>query len=180
VRGLKPILVTAISFGLLSGSAVGVAAQDPDAFPVEFTSQTSWSSQPSAGVEERHGDGARTLTGEAWQFDITESSDPRIDGTMTLTLTSETYPLEEVDVHAEAYRIENEGGVWQELSFFHAGLPWHVEDDGEATQHFFVGEDGYEGWAIVAEQTWTGDGFELHGFIIKGELPITPGPWSAE
>ena len=123
------------------------------------------------------------MTGEAWQFRVIETSDPRVDGTMTITLTIETYPGGELTVHAEAYRIENEGGAWQEVPIFHVSFPWHVEEDdgiGVVTSHTFVGEEGYEGWTIVAEQTWTGNGFELHGFIFEGELPVVAEPWSAE
>jgi len=176
-------LLAALSVTVLSGSATGVIAQSTGVEtkpPVEFTAKTTYSWQPADGVEVTEPDGSGTVTGKAFQWRFVETSDPRVDGTMTVTLTGETYPGEEVDIHAEAYRIENEGGAWQEVPYFHFGLPWHIDDDGGVSQHVFVGEDGYDGYIVLTESTGIGDGSELHGYIIEGELPTAPQPWSAE
>jgi hypothetical protein len=183
-RSRNPLIV-AVAIAMLSGPAAAVAAtsEDPEpGAPVEFTSKVAYDWQPSRGVTETRTDGSSMVAGEAWQFRVIETSDPRVDGTMTITLTIETYPGGEPTVHAEAYRIENEGGAWQEVPVFHLLLPWGADEFaiGAVSQHVYVGEDGYEGWTVLAEHTWVGEGFDVRGYIVEGELPIAPEPWSAE
>lgn len=74
-------------------------------------------------------------------------------------------------------RIENEGGAWQQLPTTSITFPG---DDVATTVGTFVGEGGYDGLIAVFEhRTVEGtdeDGWELRGYIIKGQLPTPPDP----
>jgi hypothetical protein len=184
VKGLKSTVATIIAIGVLVGSSVAVAAQETEpAAPVEFTARATWSGQPGVPVEELHEDGGGTLRGEAWSFTFVETSDPRVDGTLTISVNADTYPGGEVEVWTKALRIQNAGGAWQEVPRFELIVPWRGPDDGaNVTSHsVFVGEDGYAGWTLITEGgTGTENGFDFRGYIIEGELPPPPEPIVAE
>jgi hypothetical protein len=165
-------LLSGQPFDQQGGSVPGAATDIEAAAPVEFTAKTKWV------------DGGATKPAE---FSFIETSDPRIDGTMFITVTSETYPGVDFEVEAWRSRIENEGGAWQgPLEFSRLEDGQEVEEPPEAFSEaelsIFVGEGGYEGLIVVAEGTWDVMrlGSDLHGFIIEGELPVALEPWSAE
>jgi hypothetical protein len=171
-------LVATIAIGLLASSAVRVAAQDEVAAPVEFSSRLSLVDQPAAGQTETLQDGTVRTIGRAWRFQFEETSDPRFDGTMTATITEDRYADSSIELQVNAYRIENDGGAWQEVPSYALN---HSTAPGATFERFFIGEGGYEGLIAAVRNTWTtGWGFELHGFIIEGHLPSIPEPWSTE
>ena len=114
-----------------------------------------------------------------------ETSDPRIDGTMTDTESQiaypggDIYPDGEFELRAGAWRIENDGGAWQQVPRFNFDLPLQQRDDA-GDDIVFVGEDGYEGYIAFVERSGINDGFSLREVIIQDDLPAVPEPWSAE
>ena len=184
-RGMGILSIALIGTGLLVGHAGLVAAQEGEAGPagpVEFTSSFAWSHQPAPGEREVLADGTTVATGEAWQFRNLESSDPRLAGTLTLTDTLVTYPGG-ATVSVGAFRIENDGCAWQETPVY--WRDWDGQRQPGATwQRAFVGEGGYAGLIAVVVDTWRpengvlGTDIQLDGFIVTGELPRAPEPWS--
>jgi len=183
VFAIGGVLLIAQPFDQQGGSVPGAATDTEVAAPVEFTSKAGYIGHPAEAQTETLPNGIVRDTGEAWQFRFVETSDPRIDGLITSTVSRLTYPGEEgsaFELGLDAYRIVNERGAWQELPTFTAGFPWSVDHDDYVLQRVYVGEGDYEGLSFMADETWTGNGFELHGFIFEGELPVVAEPWSAE
>jgi hypothetical protein len=60
---------------------------------------------------------------------------------------------------------------------FTTGFPWSVDDDA-IHPRVFVDEGAYEGLFIAADETFTGSGFDLRGFVFEGELPVVAEPWT--
>jgi len=183
VFALGGVVLMAQSFDQQGDSVPGAATDAEPVAPVEFTSKAWFSGQVGRGETNEVAPGHDRLTGEAWKFRFSETSDPRVDGTIINATTIDTHSGGDVEVSMDAYRIENEGGAWQEVPMFFIrfrGQPLGRIITGAVTPHVFIGEDEYEGLVVVAEETWTGSGFELHGFIIEGGLPVAPEPWSAE
>jgi hypothetical protein len=180
VFALGGVLLIAQPFDQQGGSVPGAATDAEREAPVEFTARTVWDRQVSQPVQELTEDGVRTEVGGAWQFRFTETSDPRIDGTMTDNETQVFYPSGDIDpdgelwVLAGANRIENDGGAWQQVPRFNHILPWKPEPDGG--DGVYVGEGGYEGYIALVES----EGGVLRGVIIEADLPTVPEPWSAE
>ncbi len=80
------------------------------------------------------------------------------------------------DVDSVAFHIENEEGAWQQMPMFSPNFP------GENTKNevgVFGGEGEYEGLIAVLRITTAG-GWEVHGYIIDGELPPAPEPFIGE
>ncbi len=102
-----------------------------------------------------------------------QSSDPRLEGELTFTLTQDAYP--EVTVFVRAGRILNERGAWQQEP------TWVIDQDlvsGLTHDQVYVGEGDYEGLILLAKWTWADGGFDLDGHIIESDLPTAPEPWS--
>ena len=180
MRNSRSRSIRVLSVSLLALAVVSPTAQAQE--PVDVTSSYAWSHQPEVGERETLTDGTVQQIGEAWQFRNLEASDPRLEGTLTLTDTLVTYPGG-ATVSVGAFRIENDGGAWQEFPTY--WRDWDGQRQPGATwQRAFVGEDGYEGFIAVLVDTWRPDGgvpgtdIQLEGFIVEGELPQAPEPFS--
>ena len=108
------------------------------------------------------------------------ASDPRWQGTLSVASNSDDYgAVDGPEVGIFAFRIENEDGAWQQMPTVSLIVPG-VDD--EFDRGVFIGEGGYEGLIAMvdivgdpAAQTW-----DLHGYIIDGELPPPPEPFLSE
>jgi hypothetical protein len=168
IGGLSVIALVAATSGVVAQDSTGAANVEP------FTSSYTFIDQPDIGTDEALLGKVRT-TGQAWHFRSTESSDPRLEGELTFTLTQDAYP--EVTVFVRAARLANEEGAWQ------AEPTWVIDEDlvpGLTLDQVYTGEGDYEGQILVADWTWTDGGFGLDGHIIESDLPTLPAPWSAE
>jgi hypothetical protein len=176
MKGLKTTLITAIAVGLLAGSAVGVAAQDEAEDPVEFTAK--WAFGPEVRTEALEFDGGTfTTRGGAWRPGVfTEASDPRLQGTLSIAANSNQY-ADGPEVWNYAFRIENEDGAWQQMPTINlAG----GDDDLNTTTGVLVGEGGYAGLIAVFDNLSENSSWDLHGYIIDGELTPAPEPFTTE
>ena len=172
-------LITTIAIGLLVGSAVGVAAQDDAAAaPVEFTAKLAFG--PSVRSETTTiGDGVTMSSGGAWRAGvISEASDPRLRGTTYMAANANDYTAAGgPTVWNYAFRIVNDGGAWQQRPTLDLDFSDGSQD---LTLGVMVGEGDYEG-LIAVFQNITSDGtWDLHGYIIDGELTPAPEPYVTE
>ena len=179
MRGIKTTTIAILATGLLTGSAVGVAAQEEDTGPegpVEFTALWSWG--PGLRADTTEGaDGVVTTRGGAWRPGVINSaSDPRLEGTLSISANSDQY-MGGPEVWNYAFRIENDEGVWQQLPTITLDS---VIDDLNTTTGVMVGEGGYAGLIAVFDNLEEGQSWRLHGYIIEGELPPAPEAYVAE
>jgi hypothetical protein len=156
----------------------GAATDEADP-PVEFSAKWSFGPpvRPETSTIVANGTQER---GGAWQPSaLTEASDPRWQGTLSVAQNSDDYGAAGgPSVGMFAFRIENEEGSWQQTPTVTLVVPGVDEVD----RGVFVGEGGYEGLIAVvdivtdhAAQAW-----DLHGYIIDGELPPPPEPVISE
>jgi hypothetical protein len=175
----KITLITTIAVGLLAVSAVGAAAQeDAAAAPVEFTAKLAFG--PSVRSETTTvGDCVTMTSGGAWRAGvITEASDPRLRGTTYMAANSNDYsdaggPV----VWNYAFRIENEDGAWQQRPTLDLDL---FDGSDDLTLGVMVGEGGYEGLTAVFQNVTSNSSWDLHCYIIDGELTPAPEPYVTE
>ena len=109
---------------------------------------------------------------------ITEATDPRLQGTTYMAANSNDYsaaggPI----VWNYAFRIVNEKGAWQQLPTFDLDFPDGATD---LTMGVMVGEGEYEGLIAVFQNVTSGGTWDLHGYIIDGELTPAPEPYVTE
>jgi hypothetical protein len=177
VKKFRTPLVTAIAIGLLTGSAFGVAAQDAEvAAPVEFTAKWAFSGGVRLDTSEVV-DGVVMTRGGAWRPGvITQASDPRLQGTLSIAANSNQYPGGP-QVWNYAFRIENAGGVWQQMPTINLEVG---DGDLNTTTGVLVGEGGYAGLIAVFDNLDEGGTWTLHGYIIDGELTPAPEPFVTE
>jgi hypothetical protein len=160
-------LIAALAIGLLAGSAVGVAGQEEPAAPVKFTAVFPGGgqiSQPTCEVV----DGVTQCKGIAWSFPISEVSDPRLGGLMTVSQNQNQWPLQPW-LLTETYRIVNDDGAWQ--GSFHS-----MKDGGDFgnVSVVLVGEGANEGlyaWTDVSD--WNA----ISGVIFSAPPPEAPAPF---
>jgi hypothetical protein len=140
--------------------------------PVEFTAVLTpgpWVSNENC---ENIG-GMRQCRGQAWTPDITEVSDPRLDGEMTLSANINKWPGQPM-LSMETYRITNEDGAWQG-SF--PSVYESFDQTSGAQSVVLVGEGDYEGlyaWMDVTD--WSA----VSGVIFSYPPPEAPAPPSTE
>jgi hypothetical protein len=179
VKGLKTTLISAIAIGLLAGSSVGVAAQTDEATaPVEFTAK--WVFGPDVRAETFEFDGGNLMSrGGAWQPGVlTAASDPRLEGTISVAANSNQLAgAGGPEVSTYAFRIENDEGTWQQMPTINLALG---DGDLNSTTGVLIGEGGYAGLIAVFDNVTTGEVWDLHGYIIAGELPPAPEPFVSE
>jgi hypothetical protein len=176
VRAIKIIIGSVLALGLLVGSSLGVAAQEEAAAPVEFTATWSWGPDVRAETYEA-GDGVVMTRGGAWRPGVlVEASDPRLQGSLSIAANSDQY-LGGPEVWHYAFRIQNEEGAWQQLPTINVALG---EDDLHTTTGVLVGEGAYDGLIAVFDNRSEGTVWDLHGYIIDGELTPAPEPYTGE
>ena len=165
MKGLKTTLATAIAFGLLAGSVVGVAAQDdPMAAAVVTGTITPWSEE-SAGTTSVL-DGASLMDGARFT-NTWEASDPRLSGSTSITTNWKHYEGLRMLVEAANYSLENEGGRWAGTATSLLG-----ERLGETDTVILHGEDAYEGLSayIVIDRASS----TFNAAILPGGMPEFP------
>ena len=175
MKGLKTTLTVVAAAGLMAGSAVGVTAQDESRFSQGLVRILNYA---DFGVKTVPDDGsaAEELRGQVYEG-IIESSDPRLEGTLTGTLNQDSHLMtpdmvQPLITQWGTERIENDGGAWEctwsggEVSFMKVEL-----------MKWCVGEGGYEGYAARMLLTREGDvGQNWVGLTWEGALPPLPGP----
>jgi hypothetical protein len=163
VKGAKFGVSSIVAIGVLVGSAVAVGAQESES-PTEFEGRWEF----SYTVESR-GD-----AGGTWGYVTREMSDPRLDGSVSIT-GNESVLSNGTDIWSSAFRIENDQGSWQEV-------PWLLMDFGDDSTTtrtgLFMGEGAYEGLVAVAELAWDRSGmdsaFDVRGIVLDADdLPPT-------
>jgi hypothetical protein len=99
-------------------------------------------------------------------------SDPRLDGSVTLTLDINTYPVpgtdEDMSIRWLTWRIENESGAWE-------GPQVTITFPGAISTSTAVltGEGAYAGLLAAWEIARSGEEWDVRGFIVPGEaLPV--------
>jgi len=176
VRAIKTSIISILAVGLLAGSAVGVAAQDAErAAPVEFTARLEFGPQVATGSEQA-ADGRTEARGAAFRTPVTAMSDHRLSGTWTRTNNIDFYEDPAVWTWQANWRVVNEGGAWEGVE-----TPIVFSDGSRSTTTAaLVGEDGYEGFTAIIEFDLEGEGWDLRGVIIDGEMPPAPESAAAE
>ena len=179
MRGIKSGVISLVAIGLQAGSSVGVTAQETDTTaqgPVEFTATWSWGPDVRTDTMDWE-EGVVMTRGGAWRPGVmTSATDPRLEGAVTIAANSNQYPAGP-EVWNYAFRIENDGGAWQQLPTITIDTG---PEDLNTTTGVLVGEGGYDGLIAVFDNLEQGQSWTLHGYIIDGELPPDPEPFVAE
>jgi len=174
MRRIRSSAITAIAIGLLAGSAVGVAAQDEVAAPVEVTGTAvegacpGGPSQVDGYVDKTRGYVCRST----WSM-----SDLRLDGEFTRAWNLDWYlDGTEMNFGYATGRLETDGGSWLQRPGLRAGMPGEPDLWEDAELLVFDGEDAFQGLLAVLFSVSREDGVEvdparLHGYIIEDEYP---------
>lgn len=154
-----------LALGLLAGSAVGVGAQDAES-PTEFSGRWVYSHTLSGGDE----------VGGTWAYATEEMSDPRLDGSISLTGTKSALDGKGSALWSSVFRIENAEGAWEEVPGL---LVRFDEATASVRTGLFKGEGEYEDLVAVAELAWDLSGpssaFDVRGVVLDEEgLPSPP------
>jgi RNA polymerase sigma-70 factor (ECF subfamily) len=169
-----------VDLPLLAGSALAVVAQDEAAAPVEFTAKWGFGPDLRSATSEVV-DGVRQGRGGAWRPDVlVAASDPRLQGELSIAANFNDYTATGgPEVGSAAFRIENDEGTWQMMPVISLD---HGDGEPHATTGVMVGEDGYAGLIAVFDTFSDGQAgtWDLHGYIIGGELPPPPEPVVSE
>jgi len=159
-------------------SMPGAESEPEVAAPVEFTAK--WAFGPDVRSEAMEAVGSVVTTrGGAWRPRvITQASDPRLQGTLSIAANSNQYAATGGgEVWNYAFRIENEEGAWQQMPTINLDTG---DGDLNTTTGVLVGEGGYAGLIAVFDNLSENSTWDLHGYIIDGELPPAPEPYVAE
>ena len=168
MKGLKTTLATVIAVGLLAGSAVGVAAQGAEP-PAEFTGRLVFGPQVAFGSDVE-ADGRTESRGNAFRTPVTAMSDERLDGTWTRTNNIDFYEDPPVWTWQANWHVETEGGAWEGIE-----TPIVFSDESRSTTTaVLVGEGAHDGLTAVIEFDQEGEGWDLRGVIIDGDMPPPP------
>lgn len=181
VFAIGGVMLIAQPFGQ-QGTAPGAESGVSDLVP--FTARYVYQ-QRRAGDATTLPNGTPQVADEAWVFRSIEASDPRLEGNMVVNATYDKY--DGVSLTTHVLRIENDAGAWQEGPYYR--MTWADRDTpgdeevqaGEARQGLLVGEGEYEGLValVVSTEQLTGGGSTLlEGYIVDGDLPPVPDPFS--
>ena len=167
MRAIRTTTISILALGLLTGSTVGVAAQEADPMAAStFTAQLV--GEPD--ISRDAGTGTTTVVSE-W-----ESSDPRASGSRTEVVGGSLTPddLARGQIQRNAVRIVNEGGAWVGSNEGFLTFP----DEGPPTVQFLselVGEGGYEGLSLFFASTGDTEDLREIGVIWPtDEVPAIP------
>jgi len=177
VFAIGGVLFIAQPFEQQGSTVPGAAADAASAAPVEFTAK--WAFGPSVRPQtSEFVDGVWMTGGGAWRPGvITEASDPRLQGTLSIASNNDRYAAAGVTVWHYAFRIENDEGAWQQMPSIDLNTG---NGDSNTTTGVLVGEGGYAGLIAVFDNHAVNSSWTLHGYIIDGELPPAPEPYVTE
>ena len=168
-------LIAILAVGLLSGSAVAVAAQDDVAAPVIVTgSVVDWRSlSPGERTTE---DGVVHIEGVNHAH-VWEASDPRLSGEVTYTGNWNQYSTDpEMQVESGTYELVHADGRW-------LGTAPAIVVGGLDTLDpvVLIGDGGYDGLSAYVLIDWQTNGDPtFSGLIFPGDLPAFPEPADTE
>ena len=190
MKGLKTISVSILACGLLVGSAVGVAAQEPEADPagaVTFKGQWGCDENISDLAAFENGDVASLSNSVA--LPVLKMDDPRLDGVTTWSAIRSIWgpdaegpvvdgvPLfGELVTNTTTVRIATDEGAWQG-GFIDAG---NFGKKGLRGPLVLVGEGDYAGLSVIMDPQFSQKkksdcgGWNVRGFIVEGGLPPAP------
>ena len=165
MRTVRTLTTALMTLTVLASMALGAGAQSPDpSAPVEFRGRISSGSQTSLGMEELV-DGHLEVRGDVFAPTVEEMSDPRLDGTVTVTLDINTYPVpgteEDVTIRWLTWRIENEAGAWEGPQ-----VTITFPDSTSTGTAVLTGEGAYAGLVGAWEITPSGEGWDVRGFVV--------------
>lgn len=179
VRGTKSSLSVILATGLLVGSAVGAAAQDPEAGtsePTIFSLRLVPSSQVR-DTEVTTEDGVYKEMGTCFAPIVLNASDPRLDGNLTVCGNLHRFGSSEgtPTVGSGTFRLVNDVGAWQGSD---AWAEWVDPGSGDLVELgggiiVLTGEGAYDGlYAVMTLSDWS----DVRGFIFEGAPPAEPIP----
>ena len=183
MRLVKTTITGILALGLVTGSAVGVAAQDePSMEAAEVTGRAFMLGErrvnsPDFVMLEM---GGKINTGAV--SGVWSTSDPRLNGTVTRTVTWHWDPASDIVIDSHTYELTNEEGSW--LGEGNGYLTDLREDPPSVRWVALTGRDGYDGLnaMVVLETANVMDPatLNLEGVIFPGEVPEVPEPYVAE
>jgi len=182
----KLTVITAITFGLLVGAAVSVAAQgeEPEASSVAYATGRSGEIaevvQPTQG---RAADGHRQWRGLRFVDIPLEFSDARLSGLLTISSNGagEDFPDGFANLEPRTYRIVNEDGGWagsgERMLAVRRGEPRPLIN--QETMVLF-GEGDYVGLVAYVHIELANEEPELEAVILDIEMAPLPEPIASE
>ena len=177
VRTIKTTTISILVVGLLTGSAVGVAAQDEESMsPAEVTGRATFlerepladpvMSETPGGIQA--GDGLVVV--HIWDTD-----DPRLNGEATRTVNFRSDPSFTSGIESSVMELTNDGGSWV------GDERGYRTPSGGGGFSALSGRGGYEGLtAYIIRGPNEGDGWDLSGIIFPAAMPEVPEPYAAE
>jgi hypothetical protein len=196
LRGLLAAGVVYASVGLATAAASTEPPGSPAdeamdesmvAAPVAVTGRISCGPEVQQGTDERVvvplTDGEMSIDrarGFVWRQSTSSMSDPRLEGTVHQSEDLDSYTLPGGEAGPSfgisTKRIENDEGAWQGSAVV-LNFP-----DGTvvAAPYVMVGEGAYEGLTAVYSVDYFDCGEDIQGYIIEGDIPAVPEPYTGE
>lgn len=169
MRTIRTAIVPILTLGILANSWLGAAAQEAPAPPVEFSGRLLYGPQVVVGTEEQ-AEGRYEIRGHAFRTPVGSMSDPRLDGRWTRTNNIDQHAEPSVWTWQATWRVENDQGAWEGVE-----TPIVFADGSRSTTTaVLVGEGAYEGLTAVTEFDHEGEGWDLRGIVVEGEIPPPP------
>ena len=178
MRTIRTLTTGLATLTFLAGSALGAMAQAPSPTldplaPAEFSGRFLLGEQTVTGTEALV-DGTAEQRGNVFAPTVAHMTDPRLDGTITLTINFDRHPMPDSDgvvVQTVTWRIENEAGAWQGSE----QRLWLSDGSRSTTTAVLTGERAYAGLIAAWENDTLEDvGWDVRGFIVPGEAPPAP------
>ena len=176
MRTTRTLATGFATLALLAAATLGVAAQSSPPPPAQ-TVPAEFSGRIVFGPQVRNEttttvDGRTETRGGAWTPTITSMSDPRLDGTATISFDTDAYVGPDgtsMGVGTGTWRIENADGAWQ-------GSYNIVMTDayGSTATMPLVGEGAYDGLTAIWESTIGDSGWDVRGVILPAAPPAPP------
>jgi hypothetical protein len=173
VFAIGGVMLIAQPFDQQGGGVPGAATEEAREAPTEFSGRLAHGLPIEEPLDETV-DGV--IVGQSVVFGplALTMSDPRLDGEATITTESRVFGGEDgVTVFNKAFRIENDAGAWQEV-------PGFVMEPSPGWTSTFIGEGDYAGLFAIADVLHDSNGWDLHGYIIDGDVPPDLAPTSME
>ena len=183
MRVIRTTTVAVLALGLLAGSAAGTVAQDE---PTMEAAEVTGRAFMLAERRDTGGDfvylemGGKINSGAV--EGVWSTSDPRLNGTVTRTVTWHWDPASDTVIDSHAYELTNDGGSW--LGEGHGYLTDLRGNPPSVRWVTLTGRDGYEGLsAMVVLETANvlqPATLDLRGVVFPGEVPEIPEAYAAE